>query len=272
MRRYTVTDGVVIKRHALPSGDLVVTLLGRLGKWRAVARKGTLPGGNVGRLSLFHDVTVQFYRRKDEDLALLTQVQLNGALPGLSGTSAYPYAHLLCELADALTVDVHLEARVYDYLTSGLRGLASHHDPELVALLYAWRLLGVAGLAPRVAACVACGAPAPLVALDVAAGGLTCDRHRSGPALTATEVEELRLLVSGGMTEALAAEMPRRDRHWGLLEAYVAYHVRELRSFAAAAHATASFTAPTAAGQGEAPDEPGSMPVADPSAPRAGAT
>ncbi len=232
MRRYTVADGVVIKRHPLPSGDLVVTLLGRMGKWRAVARKGTLPGGNIGRLSLFHDVTVQFYRRNEEDLALLTQVQLNGALPALSGTTTYAYAHLLCELADALTVDLHLEARVYDYLTSALRGLASHHDPELVALLYAWRLLGVAGLAPRVGACVACGAVAPLVALDVAAGGLTCDRDRSGLALTTTEVGELQALVGGGMAEALATELPRRDRHWRLLEAYVAYHVQELRSFA----------------------------------------
>lgn len=272
MKRYTVTDGVVIKRHPLPSGDLVVTLLGRLGKWRAVARKGTLPGGNVGRLSLFHDVTVQFYRRKDEDLALLTQVQLNGALPALSGTGAYSYAHLLCELADALTVDVHLEARVYDYLTSGLRGLASHHDPELVALLYAWRLLGVAGLAPRVGACVACGAPGPLVALDVTAGGLTCDRDRSGLPLTAPEAEEVRLLVSGGMAEALAAAVPGRERHWQLLEAYVTYHVQELRSFAAARRAADPAGAhPTGADQGARSAEPDARTAADASAPRAGA-
>jgi len=233
VKRYTVSDGLVIKRQALPSGDIVVTLLGRQGKWRAVARKGTLPGGNLGRLSLFHDVTVQYYRRQEEDLALLTQVQLNGALAGLSTTTVYPYAHLLSELADALTVDLHLEARVYDYLTSALRGLARHDDPDLVALLYAWRLLDVAGLAPRVQACVSC-APEPFVAFDLQAGGLTCDACRSGHALAPQAVTELRLLVAGSMSAALANAFHHREQLWRMLEAYVAYHVRDLRSFAAA--------------------------------------
>lgn len=234
MKRYTVADGLVIKRQALPSGDVIVTLLGREGKWRAVARKGKLPGGNVGRLSLFHDVTVQFYRRQEDDLALLTQVQLNGALPGLTEPTAYPYAHLLCELADALTVDVHLESRVYDYLTSALRGLASHHDTELVTLLYAWRLLGVAGLAPRVDACIACGSAGPLVAFDVEAGGLTCADCRAGRALQGAAADELARLVAGPMSAALATDYPDRRGQWRLLEAYVAYHVHDLRSFAAA--------------------------------------
>ena len=57
MRRYTVTEGIVLRRKPLPSGDLVVTLLSHEGKWRGVARKGRLPGGNLGKLSLFHDVT-----------------------------------------------------------------------------------------------------------------------------------------------------------------------------------------------------------------------
>ncbi|HLU83700.1 MAG TPA: recombination protein O N-terminal domain-containing protein, partial [Trueperaceae bacterium] len=106
MRRYAVTDGIVIRRLPMPSGDLIVTLISEHGKWRAVARKGRLPGGNIGKLSLFHDVTVQYYRRKEEDLALLTQVQLNGALPRLTQPSVYPYANLLAELVDSLTVDV----------------------------------------------------------------------------------------------------------------------------------------------------------------------
>lgn len=234
MKRYTVADGLVIKRQALPSGDVIVTLLGRQGKWRAVARKGKLPGGNVGRLSLFHDVSVQFYRRREEDLALLTQVQLNGALPSLSGVDVYQYAHLLCELADEVTTDLHLEARVYQYLTSALRGLAGHHDPDLVALLYAWRLLGVAGLAPRVAACVACGAREGLAAFDFEAGGLTCQAHRSGTPVPPDSVDRLRALVQGDMADALGLDYPDRDLQWRLLERYLAYHVRELRSFGAA--------------------------------------
>ena len=147
-RRYQVSEGIVIRRRSLPSGDVVATILSQGGKWRGVARKGTIPGGNLGRLSLFHDVTVQSYRRHEQDLAVLTQVQLNGALPNLSRPEIYPLANLLAELADALTVGVHLGERIYQYLASGLRGLNRSGDPERVAIVFCWRLLQVAGLAP----------------------------------------------------------------------------------------------------------------------------
>lgn len=236
MRYYTVSDGIVIRRLALPSGDVVVTLLNQAGKWRAVARKGTLPGGNLGRLSLFHDVSVQFYRKNDDDLALLTQVQLNGALPRLSDPDVYPYAHLITELADALTVDVHLGERLYDYLASGLRGLNAHPDPEHVALLYAWHLLAVAGLAPRLTTCVRCGRDLPLTAFDVAGGGLACEEcaelYEATP-LPPHGPPELRNLVSIPLGRALARPPADRALHWRLLERYTAYHAHELRSFGA---------------------------------------
>ncbi len=231
MRHTSVTDGIVIRRKVLPSGDVVATILGEHGKLRAILRKGRLPGGNHGRLSLFHDVTVQYHRKRDDDLALLTQVQLNGALPGLTDPTTYPYAHVLAELVDALTVDVHLGERVYAYFASGLRGLSHHHDPDHVALLYAWRLLGVAGLAPRTTACVACGGDGPLVALDVAAGGLTCERCRHGVALSHQAVCEVQALVEAPLRSALRVAPQGRALHWRLLARYVAYHVTDLRSF-----------------------------------------
>ncbi len=246
MRYYTVSDGIVIRRSALPSGDVVVTLLNPGGKWRAVARKGTLPGGNLGRLSLFHDVTVQYYRKSDDALALLTQVQLNGALARLSEPGVYPYAHLITELADHLTVDVHLGERLYDYLASGLRGLNVHHDPEHVALLYAWRLLGVAGLAPQLSACVRCGQDLPLVAFDVAGGGLVCGNCREGVPMSPTAVTELRQLAAGSLTHALQAPPLERPLHWRLLKRYVEYHAHELRSFDAVAGLAEPVVAPLA--------------------------
>lgn len=229
--RYTVTDGIVIRRKVLPSGDVVVTLMNEQGKFRAILRKGRLPGGNHGRLSLFHDVTVQFHRKREDDLALITQVQLNGALPRLSSPTTYPYAHVLAELADALTVDVHLGERVYAYLASGLRGLHGHDDAGHVGLLYAWRLLGVAGLAPRTKACVACGSPGPLVALDVAAGGLTCEACRHGIPLPPDTVCELQAMVAAPLRAALRTPPGDRALHWRVLARYVAFHVSELRSF-----------------------------------------
>lgn len=222
-----------MRRKALPSGDVVVTLMSEHGKWRAVARKGRLPGGNLGRLSLFHDVTVQYYRKHDDDLALITQVRLNGALPNLSRPEVYPYAHVLAELTDALTVDVHLGEQVYAYLASGLRGLNRHPDPDLVALAYAWKLLVLAGLAPSTGTCRACGAAPPLAALDVAGGGLTCAACATGMPLGVDAAAELRRLVAGNLHGLL--RMPPVDRalHWRVLQRYLAYHVRELHAFAA---------------------------------------
>ena len=228
--RYRLDHGIVIRRKALPSGDVVVTLLAPHGKWRAVARKGRLPGGNLGRLSLFHDVTVQYYRKREEDLALLTQVRLNGALPRLAHPDIYPYAHILAELADALSVDVHIGEPLYQYLASGLRGLDAHADPSKVALLYAWRLLGLAGLAPRSGNCTHGGASVPPAALDVPAGKLVCAECEATVWLGTDAADELRLLLEAPMRQALSLPLADRAGHWRALARYVAYHVAELRS------------------------------------------
>ncbi|MEX2536459.1 MAG: DNA repair protein RecO [Trueperaceae bacterium] len=228
--RHQLGHGIVIRRKPLPSGDVVVTLLAEQGKWRGIARKGKLPGGNMGRLSLFHDVTVQYYRKREDDLALLTQVRLNGALPRLTDPGVYPYAHILAELADALTVDVDIGEPLYQYLASGLRGLDQHPDPDRVALLYAWRLLQQAGLAPRSRPCGSCGKDEPPEALDVAVGALQCGSCGGTVRLGRETATELQALLGEGMREALELLLCDREAHWLALSRYLSYHVRELRS------------------------------------------
>lgn len=250
MKRYTVTDGIVIRRLPLPSGDLVVTLLSEGGKWRAIARKGKLPGGNLGKLSLFHDVSVQYYRRREDDLALLTQVTLNGALPRLAEPEVYPYAHLLAELVDDLSVDVHLGESVHAHLASALRGLNRHHDPEVVALLYAWRLLALAGLAPRTASCSGCGGSSALAYLDVAAGGLSCADCAEGLPLGEQAALELRAMLVGRATDVLASPPADRQLHWRALARYLSYHVGELASLASARSLHGTSSPLTSAGGG----------------------
>ena len=229
-RRYQIDHGIVIRRTVLPNGDVVATLLSERGKWRGIARKGKRLGGNLGRLSLFHDVTVQHYRRSPDDLALVTQVELNGALPTLAEPAIYPYAHLLAELADRLTVDVHLGERIYAYLASGLRGLSRHADPEAVALAYAWRLLEQAGLRPEMLRCVHCGAGNDLTRFDVDAGGMACRACGVGMPLEPAEVAALVALVRSPVREALAVPFAERTALWRVLARYVAFHVAILSS------------------------------------------
>lgn len=232
--RYQVRDGIVIRRSPLPSGDVVVTLLSPTGKWRAIARKGRLPGGNPGRLSLFHDVTVQSYARREEDLAVVAQVRLAGALPRLSDPAIYPYAHLLAELADRLTVDVHLGEPLHAWLASGLRGLDRDADPERVALVHAWMLLRVAGLAPDLSEA---GGGREGARLDVAGGRLAWGGE--GTALSPAALAGLHLLVGARAREALADPLLERTTHWRLLARYVAWHVDDLRSLRSIAGAVA---------------------------------
>ena len=231
-----MSDALVLRRSPLPNGDVIVTLLSEHGKWRAVARKGRLPGGNLARLSLFHDVTVQAYRRRDDDLAVLTQVRLNGALGGLTRPEAYPYAHLLAELADALTVDAYVGERLVAVVASGLRGVATHDDPEAVALAYAWRLIGLAGLAPHIEggerpACAACSAPASILA--TASGTVRCAEHGDGPRdvwLGDDGAVELARVVRGPLRRAVEQPPLQRGRAWRALLGYVREHVGELRA------------------------------------------
>lgn len=220
----------MIRRTELPSGDVVATLFGEQGKWRGVARKGKLLGGNLGRISLFHDVTVQYYRKREEDLVLMTQIQLNGAMPGLASPAVYPFAHVLAELVDKLTVDVHAGENLYSYLAGGLRGLSQHHDPEAVALVICWKLLQGAGLAPRVTRCAQCNATDVGELFDVAAGGLTCGGCNSGMRLSDTIVNELQVMLLRTVREALELPLTDRSMHWVLLSRYITFHVAELHS------------------------------------------
>ncbi len=236
MQRYTVSDALVLRRTPLPSGDVVVTLLSEHGKWRAVARKGRLPGGNLARLSLFHDVTIQAYRRREGDLAVLTQVRLNGALPGLTRPESYPYAHVLAELADALTVDVHVGERLLAVVSSGLRGIGQHLDPEAVALAYAWHLVTLAGLAPLVHGanpprCDRCEATATVLA--AASGALRCLEHGDGPRdafLGEDGAQALATALTRPLRASVAQPPQDRGRAWRALHAYLREHVGEVRA------------------------------------------
>ena len=241
VRRTQVRDALVLRRSPLPSGDVVATLLSPTGTWRAIARKGRLPGGNLARLSLFHDVTVQFWRRREDDLALITQVQLNGALAGLARPEAYPYAHLLAELADVLTVEQPADERCYALVASGLRGLHAHADPEAVGLAYAWRLLALAGLAPDTRACAGCGGEPShlwiaegLARCPACSEGVASERHADPALFLGPEaLAELDALVRGPLASAVHRPPADRARHWRTLRRYVRWHVGPVRALEA---------------------------------------
>lgn len=229
-QRYQLNEGVVIRRHELPSGDVIVTLIGAHGKWQAKAKKGKQMGGQLAKLSLFHDVSVQYYRKSQDDLAILTQVQLNGALPNLTKPDIYPYTHVLAELVDKLTVDVHIGETIYEYFVSALRGLSQGKQVEAICIIYVWKLIQSAGLSPRVARCVICSKPPTSYRFDVALGGVTCDDCKRGLVLSEAVWDGLKRIHSQTVRQVLSSGLNDTEGHFRLIQRYLAYHVAELNS------------------------------------------
>ncbi len=229
--RYQVRSGIVLKRRSHPNGDTFLTLLGPDGKWTALARSGRASAGMSGRLTLFSDFTVQQYSRAEGGLPVITQVSLNGSLARLTEPGLYGLAHVLAELADSLTVDVHHGEPLYGHLASGLRGLCISPDPEAVALAYSWGMLRVAGLAPVPGSCGVCGSDRPVATLDIVAGRFICGGC-TDPSAVSPVAADVHELLSVPLGRGVLMELADRRGHWQLLSRYCAHHAGPLKSIA----------------------------------------
>ena len=235
MSRYRTRSGIVLRRHVTPPGDVILSVFTPEGKVRAVARSG-VKGSRSPRLNLFQHLTMQLYERPGNDLQTITQIVLEGALPGLSKPEVYPYAHLLAELADRLYQEGDFIGQAgFELFSGGLRGLVRHPDPDRVALVIAWKLLGQNGLYPRVGRCIQTGDLDALTFFDPRAGGVTSARVAQGLEIGEGAVQELGWMARGTVREVLEDDLDDQVRHglWRSLEAYVNEHVTELQAWGA---------------------------------------
>ncbi|WP_084496036.1 DNA repair protein RecO [Meiothermus cerbereus] len=148
VERYRLSEGLVVGRKSLPAGDVILSFVGPQGAAQAIARKALRPTGRSGRLSLFHHLRYQVYQKPGNDLPTLTQVELVGRLEGLEAPGRFPYASYLAELAFRLA-SPEVAGRIWPLLTSGLKGVAKHPNPQIAFLWASWRVLKAAGLAPN---------------------------------------------------------------------------------------------------------------------------
>ncbi|HWG85510.1 MAG TPA: DNA repair protein RecO [Deinococcales bacterium] len=235
MSRYRTRSGIVLRRHVTPDGDVLLRILAPDGKVAAVARSGA-KGPRSPKLNLFQHITFQTYERPGSDLVTLTQVSLEGALPGLSSPERYPYAHLIAELADQLWQENDRVGQAgFELLSGALRGLVRHHDPDRVALVMAWKLLGFSGLFPRLGACVETGATDDLTHFDPVAGGALRGGIGRGIPVGEDALEELGFIGRSTVREVLDGDVPEHARAglWRALEAYTRAHVGELKAWEA---------------------------------------
>jgi DNA repair protein RecO (recombination protein O) len=233
--RYRNRSGIVVRRHKTPNGDIIISLLTPEGKLKGICRAGAR-SHHASRLNLFQHLTVQTYERPHSDLLTLNELVLEGALPGLSDPSVYPFAHFLAELADKMYQESDFVGQAgFELFSGGLRGLVRHEDPDRVTLVIAWKLLALHGLFPRVHACLDTNDVDNLTHFDAGRGGVTSARVGRGLRVGTPTIEELNLIARGTVREVLELELEPEAREglWAALEAYLTAQIGALKSLGA---------------------------------------
>lgn len=224
-------SGIVIRRRVTPAGDIIVTLLTPQGKVKAIARGG-VRGALSSRLNLFHHVGVQLYQTPQADLATVQQAVLEGALPRLAEPERYAFAHLMAELADALFQEGEFSEQAFDLFAGALRGVSHQPDPEWVALVMSYKLLGLAGFVLQTSRCARCGAADPAHP-DPLGGQLLCAACSSLPAYPAASLDFLRHVVRRSVRVSMERPVPEEERPalWRALERFVTVQVGGVQSW-----------------------------------------
>lgn len=224
-------SGIVIRRRVTPAGDIIVTLLTPQGKLKAIARGG-VRGPLASRLNLFHHVGIQVYQTPQSDLASVQQAVLEGALPKLAEPERYAFAHLMAELADALFQEGEFTEQAFELFAGALRGISHQPDPEWVALVMGFKLLGLAGFVAQTARCARCGADQPSHP-DPLGGQMLCSNCASLPAYPPEALDFVRYAVRRSVRASIEAPVPTEQRAalWRALERFVTVQVGNVQSW-----------------------------------------
>ncbi len=229
----------MLRTQPLGEADHIVTILTRrTGQVRAVAKGVRRTKSRFGaRLEPFTHVEVQLHTGRSLDV--VTQAEVVAAYGSRLAVdyARYTAGKAILETADRLTAEEKQPAlRQFLLVVGGLRTLAGdEHDPGLVLDAFLLRSLAVAGYAPALEACAACGTAGPHRAFALAAGGLVCPRCRPhGAASPAADTVALMVaLLRGDWAYADASDPRHRREASGLVAAHLQWHleygIRSLR-------------------------------------------
>ena len=243
-------DGIVLRTQKLGEADRIVTLLARrTGRVRAVAKGVRRTKSRFGaRLEPFTHVDLLLYTGRSLDVITQAETVRPYGEPLATDYPRYTSGTAMLEAAERFTpVEKEPSIRQFLLLVGGLRALGEQaHDPRLVLDAYLLRTLAVAGYAPALEECAACGTPDPAAdpvagagagsrVFSVPAGGLTCRACRPPGAATPSvaTIALMRALLRGDWAHADTSPPRPREECSGLVAAYVQWHlehsIRSLR-------------------------------------------
>lgn len=229
--------GVVLRTYRLGESDRIVVLLTEQhGKVRAVAKGVRKTRSKFGsRLEPMSHVELLLYRGRDLDI-----VNQAGSVEPLSplfnSLDKTSQGLAILEAVDHLALDREPNPALYRMLVGGLRTVASQDSPLTVPAFFL-KLLAHEGVAPQLNQCVRCGENdevTELVAIDLNEGGVLCRTCRSGATVSPEALTIMRLVLGGGLTEALdLPEGPATHEVAGLASHALEHHVeRRLKTAA----------------------------------------
>ena len=247
-------DGIVLRTQKLGEADRIITVLGRSGRVRAVAKGVRRTKSRFGaRLEPFTHVDLMLHPGRSLDVITQAEVIRPYGQPLTGDYPRYTAGVAMLETAERFTpVEKEPALRQLLLLIGGLRALGeAEHDPRLVLDAFLLRSLAVAGYAPALQECARCGAPgnerdlagdAPaaasgrrLPAFAIPAGGMVCASCRPpGAASPAAPTVALMLaLLQGNWESADHSDRRHQVECSGLVAAYLQWHlehsIRSLR-------------------------------------------
>ena len=234
-------DGIVLRTQKLGEADRIITILGRSGRIRAVAKGVRRTKSRFGaRLEPFTHVDLMLHAGRSLDVITQAEVIRPYGEPLAGDYPRYTAGVAMLETAERFTpVEKEPALRQLLLLIGGLRTLSDgEHDSRLVLDAFLLRSLAVAGYAPALEECARCGASGDvrrLPAFAVAAGGMVCASCRPpGAASPAAPTVALMLaLLRGDWDSADRSERRHRVECSGLVAAYLQWHlehsIRSLR-------------------------------------------
>ncbi|MGH9283398.1 MAG: DNA repair protein RecO [Acidimicrobiales bacterium] len=196
-------QGVVLRTIRLGEADRIITLVTQgHGKVRAVAKGVRKTKSRFGaRLEPLSHVSLLLYEGRELDV--VTQAESLDHFRAIrDDLDRVGRAASMLEAVDQVAQEREPSSQLYQLLVGALRALAAA-DAPLVQAAFFWKLLSLEGAHPVLHQCATCGSAGELVAFDLAEGGALCRACRRGVPISPGALDLLRLILGGGLAEAL---------------------------------------------------------------------
>ncbi|WP_163581189.1 DNA repair protein RecO [Gracilibacillus saliphilus] len=168
-------EGFILKTQDYGETHKIVTILTpTLGKVGAIARGAKKTKSRMAAITqpFIHGL---FLIQPGSSLATIQQGEVITSFRKIrEDIFKTAYTSYLAELTDKLVEAKKYNPFVYKQLLHTIERINDDKDPEILTMIYEWKMYKEAGFAPVVTQCVSCGNPQDLKVFSISNGGLLC--------------------------------------------------------------------------------------------------